>query len=70
MLTAELKVNGVLISHLYCHNIGPDGPHGTLLYNWQYYDIESASMKSGTIAHDRKKGAAALIASILKEQTK
>jgi hypothetical protein len=68
MLTAEIKINGILIGHLYIHNevkefIDPDGIHP---YSAEYYEVGSGEIKRALLPHRRSDGALTLIAKVIK----
>lgn len=65
MLTAELKINGTLIGHLYGHNEGYN-TDGSCEYSWHYYKTETGAVVKGTLSHKREDGLEELIASILR----
>lgn len=59
MLTAEIKVNGALIGHLYILNSGrgTKGPKGiTYDYTAQYYDVCSGKVSKAIFSHTREDG--------------
>lgn len=73
MLTVEIKVNGVLISHIYCRNITFDSSFVAALtdgdaniYEYEYYKIGKTELTSGNLQHNRKDGALKLIGAIIK----
>ncbi len=55
MFTAEIKVNGSMIGHIYGHNEGivPEGK-GETTYSWEYYRTGSRELKKGTTLHYRE----------------
>ena len=67
MLTAEIKVNGALIGHVYIHNEGYLGADTNVCgYTYHIYDVgEAAIVKEGHVEHDRSDGAFALINRVL-----
>ena len=67
MLTAEIKVNGCLILHVYVHNTGEMVGNG-YRYEWHVYDVGKAQViDRGTVYHELADGAYALIAKVLGE---
>ena len=69
-LTAEIKINGRLIKHLYVINTGPIIPQDdTDLFTYEFtaIDVISGNSKRGAIVHHRRKGAVKLVEQILKE---
>ncbi len=69
MLSVELKVNGVMVGHIYGRNIsGNDHMYcSEHIYRWEYYKPEQRQMVSGTVKHIRDDGIEKLISLILKE---
>lgn len=70
MLTAEIKVNGCLIGHIYAHNTGyvHAQNHDECSYEYHIYDVtEGSVIKSGRVEHARSSGAFALIQTIIEE---
>jgi len=65
MITAEIKVNGAMLQHLYIHNQGiadADTSLVTCLYEYEYYRVGTKDpIVKGCILHDRTNGAGALI---------
>lgn len=69
MITAEIKVNGCLIAHLYCVNVcncdlGPpveEGNEHACLYEWSYHKMTGGETIKGEVTHHRKDGAEELI---------
>ena len=66
MLTAEIKINGILIGHLYLHNKTPVDqihfyPKHPNLYYVEYYEIGTNKVQSVEVEHIRNKGALVLI---------
>jgi hypothetical protein len=61
MFTAELKINGILVGHLYGRNTGKlDKQKYT--YEAEYYEIASGKVQNlPPIQHNRKKGLARLV---------
>ena len=67
MLTADLKVNGVLIAHVYIRNL-VDRVGLLDKYAFELYRPESGIIKTGTVTHNRDRGAEELIVKVLTEQ--
>lgn len=71
MLTAEIKVNGVLIGHVYIHNEGYvndnlDDDDDMCNYSYHAYDVgEGEIIGRGTVKHPRKDGAFRLVERVL-----
>lgn len=67
MLSAELKVNGVLVAHLYGHNKGFTDPDGNYVYFWELYEVGKSKVSSGTLTHSRPDGLIVLVQKMLSE---
>ena len=74
MISFETKVNGVLISYIYCHNLGkiynmPDtwAFSGVWEYEYKYYEIGKETVITGKITHKRSDGALVLQKKIIKD---
>lgn len=74
MLTVEIKVNGVLVGHIYCRNITFDSsfPVKALngdanIYEYEYYKIGKTELTGGNLQHNQKDGALKLIGEIIKK---
>jgi len=70
MLTAEIRVNGMLIKHIYIQNKGVT-PGFNDIYQY-YYEVTNVGegkegIKTGFVSHSRSKGAFVLIDKVLKE---
>ncbi len=63
MLTAEIKVNGCLIGHLYVVKVGPlpDEYRDLYEYDYSYHEIGSEIVTNGKLPHYRSNGALALV---------
>jgi len=59
MLTADIRINGALIGHLYILNVGlrEDDKTG---YKIEYYEPGN-EIKRGFVLHDRQEGASVLV---------
>ena len=69
MLTAELKVNGVLIGVLYIHNFGPANITPSDLYDYEavYHRIGvETAPQTGQFEHNRSAGAEVCVEKALK----
>jgi len=69
-LTAEIKINGQLIRHLYIENISPVLPQDDtdlFIYKFTATDTITGNSKRGTVTHHRRQGATKLIELVLKE---
>lgn len=64
MLTAEIKVNGVLIGHMYVVNEYMHDDEAS--YRWEYYEPDGGLTKGVGLTHKRSDGAVALIAKVAK----
>ena len=65
MITFETKVNGILISHIYCHNAQlVDGDD--FLYKYEYYEIGKRQLITKHVKHTRSEGALTLLSKIIK----
>jgi len=64
VLSAELKVNGTLIAHVYARNVAEAGGD-VCVYDYEYYQVESRRVHNGTVRHARSKGLRKLIVEIL-----
>jgi len=67
MFTAEIKMNGSMIYHIYGHNEGLVDD-GQTLYTYDMYDVERHKLKKGTVEHWRDDGIKPLLIKILKEK--
>ena len=69
MLTAEIKINGCMIGHIYIVNEGELGTSGIYNYSWEYYKPGSDSpqrvVMSGHTSHTRGEGALTLIKKVV-----
>ncbi len=73
MFTAELKINGCLISHIYIHNECQIGGTGVYVYSYEIYIVNEKQKKSiikGEINHERLKGGLDLLRRILEKEKK
>jgi len=78
MLTAEIKINGCLIGHLYITNISNHfDNYGDNSYRWEYYCVHAQdgepSIQIGNLSHKRAEGAIELIrkvTSVISEKKK
>jgi hypothetical protein len=55
MFSNEIKVNGVLIGHLYCHRKLHQTDTKTM-YFYRYYRIEDGKVIEGTVYHKYEEG--------------
>lgn len=69
MLSTEIKINGIMIIHIYARNIGDENSKGNKYY-YEVYEVESRKVKSGEIYHCRKDGATVLISKIINDYKK
>ena len=72
MFTVELKVNGVLCSHLYGHNTYPGAINEKMRcrYSISHYRVRDGSTVSFTVQHDQKDGLDILIEKALSKANK
>lgn len=64
MFTAEIRINGSLINHIYGRNVR-DLPSGACEYEFEVYTIETKQVRKGTVQHRQSEGINALVAAIL-----
>lgn len=64
MFTAEIRINGVLISHVYGRNLR-ELPSGITEYEFECYTIETRRVRKGTVQHLPREGIEVLVAKIL-----
>ncbi len=71
MLSAEIKVNGTMVGHIYARNISTpailEAGVGLNMYHWEYYRPEQRSAKRGKVVHERQDGIESLIGKNLAE---
>ncbi len=66
MISVELKVNGVMVGHIYARNITPSNKIvGFNLYHWEYYTPEAREVLKGKVKHKREAGIGVLVGKIL-----
>ncbi len=66
MISVELKVNGVMVGHIYARNITPvDKLVGLNLYHCEYYRPEKRKVSKGKVSHKREDGIEKLVGKIL-----
>lgn len=66
MMTAEIRINGSMISHIYIRNISSEfSVDGMNLYKYEYYQPETGEVKTGEIKFKRDKGALTLVRDII-----
>ena len=78
MLTAEIKINGAMIGHVYARNVclamNCDGLPGdrkhVCRYVYEYYEVESRKIVNGEVRHNRNDGIRKLISLILLDADK
>ena len=66
MLSVELKINGMLIYHIYARNVSSKD-FGECNYLYEFYEIESREVKNGEVSHFRQDGLSKLVAKILED---
>lgn len=69
MITWETKVNGILISHIYCHN-AQQIVDDDYLYKYEYYEIGRKQLITKYVRHTRSEGTLVLLNKILKSLRK
>jgi hypothetical protein len=68
MFTAELKINGLLVGHLYGVNKGPvvsEQVNDLCHYEYHYYDTESGTVVHGNLVYRQSNGLPALVSECL-----
>ena len=65
MFTAELRINGTLIGHIYGQNVGGSASDGNYKYEW--YEPTLHRIVEGRVAHKRKDGLRKLVRLILED---
>ncbi len=66
MLSVELKVNGVMVGHIYARNItSTEKLVGLNLYHCEYYRPETRKVSKGKVSHNREDGIEILVGKIL-----
>ncbi len=72
MLSAEIKVNGNMVGHIYARNVTGklNLKNESHLYWWEYYRPESRRSNKGYVNHVRAEGIEQLISLILAEVDK
>lgn len=66
MLTTEIKINGIMIAHLYAVNKGSHHDTEYNLYKFEYTRFGEGFVHRGNILHRQADGAEVLISKILK----
>lgn len=71
MLTCEIKVNGIMIHHIYINNRA-ESMHVDESKTPYYYEVYTPgrSLKSGNLIHNKGTGSLALIKKVLAKATK
>ncbi len=64
MFTVDIRVNGVLVSHVHGENVEML-KDGSALYHYEIRNIQSREVRKGELVHDRSKGIGALVSKIL-----
>lgn len=71
MISMDLRVNGILIGHIYCHNEGSIHMDNILdlhQYYWEYHEIgKHKKVQHGHVRHRRNEGAIKLFSIIIKD---
>jgi len=71
MFSIEMKVNGMLIAHIYGRNITHiKARKGDYLYTYELYDADKGTVEKGEVVHTRSKGILALVNKILNKEIK
>jgi hypothetical protein len=69
MFTVEIRVNTLLVAHVYGRNLGKhDGK--TCEYLWEYYELEKGAVIQGIMRQPPGNGIAPLVAKILTKVSK
>jgi len=66
MISVELKVNGVMVGHIYGRNVQQVGAD-EYLYKYEYYEPEKHATKRGKVVHKKSDGIRELIRIILED---
>lgn len=66
MFSCEIRVNGAMVGHLYCRNLGKK-EKDTYQYYYEYYRPESGQVQTGKIFHAREDGIESLTSRILEK---
>ena len=66
MFTVELRINGVMVGHVYGTNKGPV-PYGKgeTKYDYEYYEPDGDGVVRGSVMHKREDGLRHLVKLIL-----
>ncbi len=71
MITAEIRINSILILHVYAHRLDdryPENRDGEMYrYSWRVHDVETGKTEEGILSHHFNDGANGLIRKILQE---
>lgn len=74
MFSTEIRVNGSLLAHIYGRNTcacrGLRVEEHKCTYDYEYYEVESRTLQTGEVKHDRKEPIRKLITLILKDVEK
>ena len=66
MLTADIRVNGILVSYLYIVNEKMEDEKGRYRYRFERYEPDSEIVK-GEVCHKREDGALVLIKKVIQK---
>ena len=66
MITTEIRINGIMIGHVYCTNKGEiQNMPGRYLYAYEYYRPDEGKIIKGEVFHKREDKAERLLQIIL-----
>lgn len=66
MFTVEIRINGMLINHIYGRNMTAK-VKGQDCYKYELYETETQKIRTGEVHHNPKNGIRQLIAEILND---
>lgn len=67
MFTAEIRINGTLLTHIYGHNSGLTDAKRRHIYDVTCYSVETQKTATFQVNHERKLGINKLLSQILEE---
>ena len=70
MFTADIRINGTMVVHIYGRNTGERDKNGKTIYKVDFYQPEKPMLDQLIILHDRNDGINTLIIECLKEAEK
>lgn len=68
MFSVEIKINGVLVSHIYGHNMLMRTHEDSYIYSYELYRPGKNTLSSGTVIHSREEGIEKLVQIILSKE--